>query len=77
MKKLKEHRIKIGNITITHFKLNKNTYIHINLGRYKKGKIADTWTIYDGIMEKHKHWDDIWADFQDKKLIGIEIHLRD
>ena len=69
-----EKIIKLGKYRIKFLDTPRTTMIQINLNRYKKNKEIDTWTVYNGIFEKHLP-DDIWADIQDNKLIGIEIHV--
>jgi hypothetical protein len=34
---------------------------------------VDTWTLYDSINEGHRPYAHIWADFQGKHLIGLEV----
>lgn len=69
-----EKTIKLGKLKLRYYKTRRSTYLHINFGRYKKGKI-NTLTLYDGIIDDPKSMDTIWMDVQ-KKPIGLEIHLR-
>lgn len=62
-----DKKTKIRFMKTPHFK-----HLHINIGRYKKGKKIDTWILYDSITEKHKPYAHIWMDVQGKKLIGFE-----
>ena len=53
--------------------------LHLNFGRYVKGKRArdvETRTIYDAISEGHKDYSDIWLDVQHNRAIGCEIHVQ-
>ena len=74
-KGVKEKAIKIDDIIIKYFKVNKSTRLLINFGRYEKGRRIDTCTVYDAIFEKHKTYDDVWLDIQDKQAIGLQISL--
>lgn len=72
---MKEKTIKIDDITIKYFKVSKSTRLLINFGRYKRGSRIDTRTIYDAIAEKHKTYDDVWLDIQNKQAVGLQISL--
>jgi len=72
---MKEKTIKIDDITIRYFKANKSTRLLINFGRYKRGRRIDTCTIYDAIVAKHKTYDDVWLDVQNKQAVGLQISL--
>lgn len=68
--------IKLGKLKIRLLEVPNSSRIHINFGRYKKGRKIDTWTIYNSIYEKHKPFlDEMWLDIQNKKAIGLNITL--
>jgi hypothetical protein len=62
-----------GPLKISINDLGKGAILYINLKRYKKKRRINTWTLYESILEGHKKYAHIWADFQGKKLIGVEI----
>lgn len=56
-----------------YFRYGSRHRIHINFGRYKKGRKADTSTIYCSIMSDEKPYTEIWLDKQGKCCIGAEL----
>ena len=74
MKKYSTKTFKFDKVKIQVTKSDYGYILHLNLNRYKKGrKEINTSTLYDAIYKKHKPYASIWADYQDKKLIGVEV----
>ena len=62
-----------GKTKIRYLDIDGSVHTHINFGTYKKHRKADTYTIYDSIMENDKGYCEIWLDKQNGLPIGVEI----
>ena len=65
-----------GKTKIRYLEVDKSRHLHVNFGKYKKGKggtDVDTHTVYNSIYEKDKGYCEVWLDKQKGVPIGVEI----
>jgi hypothetical protein len=66
-------KIKLGKSKLNYWRVGVGNHMHINLGRYKKGKDVDINVVYCSITEKDDPYCEIWLDKQGNVPVGIEL----
>ena len=69
----KTSEFKHGDTLISIYSCEKQHIMRVNLGRYRKDKEVDTYTIYDSIEAGDKPYTSVWLDKQGKKVVGLEV----